>query len=291
VDRNAVIDWLARLVEDGELTEADALDLLRRYDAGEIGDGWGLPLPPAEAVRGHDAERMGAAIGALLGLLAARERVMDQAAAQAVMQTPALVLRPNVTSVTTIQQAYERQVRNLAMQLAQGQITPAQWHTNMVQALQTNLTQQMAAGAGTANLTTSMLARLDMTLYEQTAYLSRFADQAALRLAQGRPLSEAYLANRAEAYGGAGRGLFYDEQELALMDRNALEIGTVVYYISRDDAGTCVACLQADRYGPYLPGSGHPVPGRNCLGRSRCRCRLEYRLDPAAYQRLTGVTP
>lgn len=284
-ERARVAEWLGRLVMDGLLTEDAAAELLRRYDAGEMPDGWELPLPPSAGVtridEGHVAEIVGGLLGLLFGL--ARSRTGRLVRPTITRYTP------HTAQATTIQQAFEAQARQLAGQLAQGTLTPAAWQARMGVTIATHLAQQTMAGYGTPTLSAAQWQRLNGVMLEQAAYLSRYADQMVLRLAQGQPLSEAYLANRSLAYGGVGRGLFFQAQEQALIDGDELGYGWVIDYVSRDDAATCSNCLDAQRQGPYLPGQPHPLPGQVCLGRSRCRCRVEYRYDVRAYLALGGI--
>lgn len=105
----------------------------------------------------------------------------------------------------------------------------------------------------------------------------------AVRALQGKPLSEAAIAQRAAQYGGVGRAAFYTGMEGSATTQR----GYVARYVARDDDRTCVRCLDAEARGPYLPGDG-PKPGDVCLGRHRCRCTRELVYDPAAWARLTG---
>lgn len=274
--RDELLDLLARLVADGLLTEDAARELLAQFDAGEL-MAWDMPLAPqAGGVRGFDSAAVAAALAALLLLSGNRRPVTPTA------------LGPNLGIVTTLQTSFGSRSATLAAQLATGQATVATWQQGMIQAIQSNLTQQMLAASGRTSLTARQMQQLDALLREQTAYLSRFADQIVLRAAQGQPFSADYLAHRSAQYGGAGRGLFFEESERAALENGDIGPGWLIYYISRDDRGTCMPCLSAERSGPYLPGTPHPQPGVVCLGRAACRCRIEWRYEPNLYRRMVA---
>ncbi len=99
---------------------------------------------------------------------------------------------------------FGRQVRGLALQLAEGRINVAQWQLGMESAVRSHLVQQMGVGGGSAVLTAARMQTVEH-YGRADGVLSRFADTMAVRQGQGNPLSEAYIANRAGAYAGAGR--------------------------------------------------------------------------------------
>lgn len=276
MNRDEFIDFLARLIADGLLTEDKATELIREFDAGTLADGWELPLPPERAIRERDDTAIATGIAIFLLLLGRQpgQPIPDR-------------ISVGGTIVNTIQAQFERQVRQLATQLASNQITIAQWQAQMIAQMQQHMAQQMAAASGLTTLNARQLQTMNRIMQEQTAFLSRFADEIAGRQGLGSPFSEAYLANRAEQYGGVGRGLFYQESELSLLERAEIGPDVVIDYESRDDRRTCSPCLEAERNGPYLPGQG-PMPGEVCLGRNRCRCVRRPRADAQAYAELTG---
>ena len=273
--RDEFIDLLARLVADGDLTELDAADLLAQFDAGEITDVPSvLPLP--EAIREPSDDNTGLAIVALLILLTSRR--------QTVLRRFAPITSLNLANA--IQDTFAGRVTALAGRLATGDLVLAQWQRTMLGEVEQHVLQQMYLANGSEVLTAAQQARLRTIVQEQGAYLQRFADQAALRIGQGSPFTEGYIANRSRAYAGVGRGEFFQSSEEAGAARGDIGAGWVVDYISRDDRNTCTPCLDAERAGPYLPARG-PMPGVVCLGRSYCRCRRMPRYDPTAYRNLT----
>ena len=155
-----------------------------------------------------------------------------------------------------------------------------QWQRAFGQLVLAHLVEQAALGGGRAP-TTATLRALRPIIATQLAYLQRFADDAALALLRGEPLSAAQLAARAAQYAGAARGVWYQTQAALYPE------GTVVYYDSQDTGGRCSPCLAADQASPWLP-SQCPVPGAICKGRHRCRCRQRAVYAPEIAKRLTA---
>lgn len=297
--RDAFIDFLARCVADGLLTEEGAAELVREYDAGTLGDGWQLPVAPGDSRGMDEAAVTGALLGLLTWLATQRTRVQPMTPAQVTLRVgvqltgaPTVTIGRNIANadrlITGLQTVYEGQARAMATALVEGRITVAQWQLGMEGAIQSHMIQQMSVGGGSTVLTPRQWADVQRIMGEQNAYLSRFADTIALRQGQGAPLSEAAIASRSELYGGPVRGMAYGELESAMLADGMLTPDFAVYYVSRDDPRVCVACLEAQRRGPYRIGSDHPRPGTICYGRSRCRCNLEYRYEPEVARRLAA---
>lgn len=99
----------------------------------------------------------------------------------------------------------------------------------------------------------------------------------------GNPYSLAQVINRSQLYSGAGRGIWFRATE------EDLEAGWIIDYVATDDAGTCLPCFAAQIEGPYLPNLG-PYPGEVCLGRGRCRCFREPRVNNAIYAELFALS-
>ena len=254
MSRDEFLAFLARSVADNLLTEADAVDLLRQFDAGTLEMGAGLPLTPAQTNAGDAASAALAALAAL-GLSGdrAREALRDQ---------------------------YEIEVEMYAGRLAAGEMTLAEWQAAMSLAVRTHLYAQALAGGDRA-LTPEERAALEAEAALQMAYLSRFADGMAVALLLGAVLTAGYIVNRAVQYAGTGWSWWFRTSE------REGQRGVVVDYVARDDDRTCGPCLEAEDGGPYLPGTG-PMPGQVCRGRGRCRCVRVERVDLAAWRRLVG---
>jgi hypothetical protein len=289
MSREEFINLLARSIADGAISEADARELLRRFDAGEIDMAGFVPIPPTQQESRVDGNL---ALAAFLSLLALAGR---QAPAVVSLQTVTAtltlqVLQPARVSaiartglIDAVQSAFEADVRALAGRYARGELALVEWQTAMGERLRSHLVQQVATGAGRANLTAAELGRIEQLAQRELAYLSRFADQIAVRNVIATPLSEAQIAVRSEAYAGTGRGEAFRAAEAEA----GAEDGVVYDYVSRDDNATCDRCLDADRRSPYLPGQG-PMPGSVCRGRASCRCNRVPRYDLPAWERLTG---
>lgn len=287
-DRDRLIDLLSRLVADEQLDEETATLLLAQHDAGNLNAAFvtGLPLSPGEAVRGVDGDHTAAALALLLLLLFGNRSPALPVSGRIPGVPVGSLTFAHAGTATLIQQLYGLTARQLAGELAAGALTVRQWQAALGGAIEETLTQQMMLAHGTGALTPAQLQRLDSALRVQQAYLSRFADDVQLRQLAGAPMSEAALGMRADLYGGASRGLFFEEAEL-----EALALagdGYVTEYVARDDGNTCSVCYRAQGF--YLPGTRHPLPGRDCLGRNRCRCTLRLVFDPVMAARL-GARP
>lgn len=159
---------------------------------------------------------------------------------------------------------YEKQVKGLADSLAAGRITLPQWHDRMIKATSTNMIRHTMIGRGGGIPQASEIPGLDQRIQTQHAFLQRFAEQLSISSIQGTLPSAAYIGNRASMYGGAGQAEWW---------RAAMVDAPRVRYIARDDGGTCGPCLNAE--GVYDATQDFPLPGEVCLGRHRCRCKLE----------------
>lgn len=145
------------------------------------------------------------------------------------------------------------------------------WQAGMSTAIQEHMAQQAALGLGRMPKRAEVK-RIAEGMVEQTAYLSKFADEVAAKRLVGRPMSSAGIAARAAQYSGAGRALWYE------MAERESENDVIYVYRARDDGRACDRCLEAARNSPYLPGQG-AMPGSICRGHGRCRCTREIRHD------------
>lgn len=174
-------------------------------------------------------------------------------------------------------------VTRMAAALASGQMTLAAWQAHLAALVADEMLSQALLGAD-GELAEEDIAELEADAGEQAAYVSRFADEMALGLLMGQPMSEGQIAARSALYAGAGWGWYFRAYERRL----GKERGIVVRYVAHDDDRTCVPCHEAEAGSPYLPDSG-PFPGDVCAGGGRCRCRREEYYDMEAWQRLTGA--
>lgn len=246
MERNELVALLSRLVADGKLTEQDAAGLVARYDAGEL-SGQPQGIAPTGPVRPEPSG------GGLAG-----------------------------DTSDAIDANFDVEVARRAAAVASGALSIAAWQAQMAQLVADEM-MSMALLGSDDELTDEDIAEIEAEAEEQAAYLSRFADEMALGLLTGDPMSEAQIRSRSELYGGAGWAWYYRAHERHLGE----ERGMVVEYIAHDDERTCQGCLDAADGSPYLPDEG-PFPGDVCDGGGRCRCKREEYYDMDAWLRLTG---
>ncbi len=248
---------LAAAVTAKWIMEAEAMTLRERGDVDS------LPLPPQEAIPTLTLEQAAAALVAVAALLNLRTH-------------PLAVLRsaqPTREQLRErLQDAFQQRARGMAL------LPVPDWHAAMRDEVRTHLLGQYALGLGRP-LTARDITRIERDVMTQFAYLSRFADERAVKALAGRPLSEAQVAARSELYSGSGRAAWFQGSEASY------GAGWVHDYAAVDDRGTCDPCLAAERGSPYLTGRGS-YPGQVCLGRGYCRCRRVPRYDPVAYKQL-----
>ena len=277
-----LVQLLARLVADGEITEKQAAAVLAYWqDRDEAELRAVLPLPVEEGAGDFAAWKQLAPL--LLERIAPyqeRQRRLDAA-----------------------QDRHAGTVTALAAALEAGRITVAEWQRR-VRAANAQLFADALALSGAAHVA-AWQRRMREIEREQAAYLQRFADGVSVRrLAapvededEKKPIllvlsawALGYLSHRSALYSGAGRGLYYAASESAEAggSRGAAlgSYGWVVRYEAMDDAMTCTPCGSAEGY--YLPGRG-PMPGDVCLGGGACRCVRVPVFDEALYRQLGGT--
>ena len=268
-----LVQLLARLVTDGDISEAQAAAILaywRTRPSAELARVLPLALADGVGVLEDDDDAPWLPVLLLVGGgYAERTRRLD-----------------------ALQDAHAAEVARLADELDAGRLTVAQWQaaTRRANAALLDAARALAGGRVTVQMQRYM-ARVER---EQAAYLQRFADGVSARAlvaaapaaggaARALPVllawTAAYIARRAASYSGRARGVFFAAQEAGA----ALGPGWVVHYQARDDGSTCSPCRDADGY--YLPGQG-PLPGEICYGGGACRCVRVPVYDPARYAQL-----
>jgi hypothetical protein len=271
-----LVQLLARLVADGEISEAQAAAILGYWqDRPQAELRAVLPLALAQGVGplvDDDAAPLWPPVlpaRATAASAAARRRLLDRA-----------------------QDEHAAKMAWLCADLEAGRITVSEWQTAARRANAALLDFAVRLGGGPD--TAALRQRVADIEREQAAYLQRFADGVSVRrlaapVAQDDddkpllvPWALAYLARRLASYSGAGRGAFF----VGLEGGAEMGPGWVVHYEARDDERTCSACRGAEGY--YLPGQG-PMPGDVCFGGGACRCVRVAVYDPARYAQLIGV--
>lgn len=261
--RDEFLDYLARAVADEFLSEDEAVELLRKFDAGEI-DEKTSPLPLNETITPttEDDVNRAAIILVTLGILS---RAGDS------IRFPRITERQQEQAATRLQDRFADKVRGYATTLIESRNLPT-WQTSMSQTVQEHIIQQNLMGR-LRPLTNEEIRDLDSVIRTQQAFLSRFVDEQSVRVLQDNPMSEAYIGARSEYYNKEARTMFFRTKE------EDAEDGTVYDYESVDTPSTCQPCLDAEAAGPYLPGEG-PMPSEICEGGGFCRCRRVARYSP-----------
>jgi hypothetical protein len=257
--RSQLATLLADLVRRKVITQDEAAQVLASFDADELD-----ALAPV--VSDDDGGDWLAALALLLLLIggSARRRI------------PVTRRR---RAQTLLRGRFDATTRQLAQNVAGGALPVAAWHAGLQAALASYTRQMAIAGAGQLP-SVATRAAIDARLGEQWPLMERFAVTVAARLEVDRPLSPAYIANRARQYGGTGWGAFF------LAQGQGAAAGMVEQWISRDDRNTCRIC--APRHLQYfLPAQG-PMPGTDCLGGGLCRCQRVQVFAPDIYAELTG---
>jgi hypothetical protein len=278
---NRLIDLLAQLTADGEITEEQAAGILLNWQT-LTGLETILPLPMAEGIREEEIDD-DMILAILIAVLGARARGARRPADIYARLAPQY-RRP---VIDMIQDYHATQAGDLAEDLAAGRLSIEDWQRR-VRTLNQSVTRAMAE-LGAGRDLRGMRDRLTAIQRTQAAYLQRFAEQiAARRLIAANPqlfptgaagLTVNQIAARVRLYTGAGRALFFEGAE---QDRQG-DAGWVIRYEARDDPDTCSPCSAAEGY--YLPGEG-PYPGDVCLGAGNCRCVRFAVFAPDVYARL-----
>jgi hypothetical protein len=244
--RDAFLNLLTRAVKEQFLTEREASTLLRRFDADELNTD-DAPLEPSEAIAPLTDDDVERAITALLTLGTLSYLHLRRARFREVLQDK-----------------FIEKAKGLAKAKATGKLAMSTWQESMRDEIRSHIIQQAAVGSGripTANALTE-------AVQLQEAYLSRWADEMAVRTLLDLPNSELGMMARAALYAGAGRGEGY-KAEAELYPE-----GGAVTYMAVDDDGTCQPCLDAE--GTYDLRDPFPTPGDVCNGFGNCRCTLEF---------------
>lgn len=280
--REELAALLRLLVDTGRLTAADAAELLRLFDAGDL-DLTHLPvLPPL-------VDRPLTARDAAVALQEVAVRLPDNVAAAILTQATQPIQHGTPPAVRTFQRKrlrnsfrgdMQRTIARYAQAVAQGGDV-ATWQAAMQRELRAYYARQMTAGLGRP-LTADEMARVGQMAVQQEAYLYRFAGEIAARRGLGRPLSLDYINARAQQYQAPGWAAWFEGNETV----EARGDGYIVHYRCVDDPRSCGPCIDAENNGPYLPGQG-PYPGTICRGQGHCRCERETVFDMEAWQRLT----
>jgi hypothetical protein len=167
----------------------------------------------------------------------------------------------------------DRTARALAEQLRSRAISLEQWHREMRGLVKsTHLANAAAARGGWAQVTAADLGRVGQTVRREYAYLHKFAGE----IERGLPLDGRFL-RRVELYTEAGRMTYHRVEREEMRARGFDEEQNVLA-----PADHCAGCLAATARGWAPIGALVAIGSRDC--RSRCRCRLVYRVGATHQQ-------
>lgn len=245
--RKDFLQLLARSVRDGAITEGEAAQLLSRFDAGELNvGGTEMPLPESEVVKPAALSDIERAVAALLaiGSLKFLHRKVRQAR-------------------ETLQDTFQIRAATLAKRYTAGG-SLKDWQGAFRGSVVDNIIQQRAVGSGRIPTT----AQVGKVTLEQSAYVSRFAEELALKKLAGEAPSYFQMAARSALYAGVGRAEGYRAEA------EGMPAGTIAQYVANDDGRACGPCSDAE--GGYPIDEPFPLPGEVCDGYGHCRCRIEY---------------
>lgn len=255
---------LLDLVQRNAITPEEMVEVLRRFDAGDLEEDE-LPLSVSlDAKLSGQRDDWMAALALLLILLNSE---------------PGLSINKlqSKQAQKLLRRQFEADTQRAGIQVASGVMAIVAWQRS-IQASLSNYTRQMAvAGAGKIP-SASTQGTVEGHLTTQWPYLEQFAAQIMARNIGQRPMSAEWIAARSAQYGATGWGAYFagqgDEAAWGWVDR----------WNSRDDRATCYVCRP--RHGQYFLPSQDPYPGWDCLGSCRCNRVREY--NPQVYLELIG---
>jgi hypothetical protein len=158
-------------------------------------------------------------------------------------------------------------VRDLSQQLLNGQLTLAQWQSQMQATLKTlYVAIGVCAGGGFATMSQSDYGYLGSLIKVQYQYLRTFASE----IASGKQPLDGSLLARAALYAQAARGIFY-----AMATELAKEAGCTQERRMLGVADHCAGCVTQAAKGWQPIGSLAPIGATECL--SNCRCSKQFK--------------
>lgn len=244
MSRDDLLDFLARALDAGRVTTAEAAAIMDAFEADPSAfPAWLLPLPLALAAPA-------------LADLSARPRLTRTLRTQ------------RATVSLRIVDSFDAEAFRAARAYSDTGNVRA-WQEAMRDLVGRDLMTQAQLGAGRTLLPSEALA-VRREADRQAAYLARFAEEIAAKalravVGAGAVWTAAAVYERARQYAGAGRGLFQTLHE------RGYGPGWRFRWDARDDGGTCTRCASFSGK-LYRAGEG-PMPGVDCYARGKCRCR------------------
>ena len=154
----------------------------------------------------------------------------------------------------------------LAESYRTGGLTLAEWQAQMLARVKsTHYGAASLQRGGYANMRPADMAEVERIILHEYRYLSRFGRD----VKKGLPLDGRFV-RRAEMYGKAGRGTFYEFMSADMSRAGYTEEANVIR-----PGDNCGGCIEQTARGWVALGQLVPIGNRTCL--SNCRCALQYR--------------
>ena len=155
----------------------------------------------------------------------------------------------------------------LSNRLVAGEITLAQWHSEMLLHVKNvNLAGGALESGGWYNLTSSDFGKMGNKIKGEYRFLQNFAEE----IESGKQPLNGKLVNRAKLYGEQGRVTYYD-----FCTDAAKRDGFVEERSFLTPSESCEGCKGEASRGWVRLGTLIPIGDRDCL--SNCNCFMQYR--------------
>ena len=264
---------LDRLVADETISEAEKDEILRRYDAGQVGD---LPLAPREGETGLETA---GAVAALLALLGLRSSSSEQTG-RAEEKLSNLTVSQKGDLARRAADAFSEQAAKWAADVTEGGMTARQFQRRVRQRIREDLLAMYGLGAGSVPSGDAPSQLADEYIRQQ-GFLQKFVEEMTARALLKRPMTQKEIAARTAQYFGAAYSVMWQQVGEEYGE------GAIVRFEGYDDGRTCSACAHAHANNPYPADGFYPIPGSaTCYGGGHCRDVLRFEYDPDTYAQL-----
>lgn len=172
-----------------------------------------------------------------------------------------------------LQGKVDQTLQGYASQLADGDITPAQFRQKMTATIRANYDDAYQMGMGASDAATRLSdddwVVIHRYLNDEIDYIDNYARDIRSHAAVGDDYSADYLAWRTGFYSDALRGLYFSGMA------NGAPDGALFQWIAHE--GACEPCQAMADGGPYSAGDlDGQMPGADvCLGLDHCHCEIE----------------
>lgn len=166
-----------------------------------------------------------------------------------------------------VMDASSKTMQAVSQQLRQGDISLAEWQTEMMQQIKTtHLAGAAMQRGGWQQMSQADFGRVGRIVRDEYNFLRNFAEQ----IASGKQKLDGTLQRRAAQYGQAGRETYYQFWGQDGDRRGFDEERSIL-----NPADHCKECISEDAKGFRPRGQMIPIGQRTC--RSNCRCDVELR--------------